>query len=178
MYSIASLVDVDKTKGWPQIEDVCQYSGMIPHTIPHFSWQTAENYLLGPAREKLKCLANSIEPFTFTTSGLGIFPNDRKIIFLIIVKSRKILEIHEYIWNEMLPFAINPRMHYSPENWIPHISLNFQNLTADQFQCSIDELLKIDLQFTFEVNQLGILFLNESISGVDFTAALSKDGVS
>jgi 2'-5' RNA ligase len=177
MYSIASLIDVGKTKGWPKIESVCQYSGMIPHTIPHFSWQTAENYRLEPAREKLKELSNSIEPFPFSTSGLGIFPNDRKIIFLIIVKSKKLLEVHEYIWNEMLPFTINPRMHYSPENWIPHISLNFQDLTSDQFQCSIDELLKIDLQFTFQVKQLGILFLNENNSGIDFTAALSKEGL-
>jgi 2'-5' RNA ligase len=176
MYSIASLVEIEKTKNWPQIESVCQYSGIIPNTIPHFSWQTAENYHLDQTREKLVALAKSIENFSFTTSGIGIFPNDRKIIFLIIVKSRKLLEIHEQIWHELLPYSINPRMHYSPENWIPHISLNFQNLTTDQFQCSLDELLKIDLQFTFQVNEFGILYLNEDISGVDFTAPLLKEG--
>lgn len=177
MFSIASLLDIESTPNWPKVESVCQYSGIIPHTIPHFSWQTAENYQIEQARKKIADLAEQISSFSFSTSGLGIFPNDRKILFLIIVKTRKLMEIHELLWNELLPLAVNPRMHYSPDQWIPHISLNLQTLDDYQFNCSMEELLKIDLKFEFVVNKFGILYLTETDSGIDFSASLKTGRV-
>lgn len=177
MFSIASLLEIESTPNWPKIESVCQYSGIIPHTIPHFSWQTAEEYQIEQTRNKMAELAEQIPPFSFSTSGLGIFPDDRRIIFLIMVKTRKLMEIHELLWNELLPFAINPRMHYAPDQWIPHISLNLQALNESQFNCSIEELLKIDLRFEFVVKKIGILYLTETSSGVDYSVSLKTDPV-
>ncbi|MHC1741030.1 MAG: 2'-5' RNA ligase family protein [Anaerolineaceae bacterium] len=169
MYSIASLFDTDLTGPWQKLVELCEYSGITPHTIPHFSWQTAENYQLTKAESKLTAIAATIPTFKFTTSGFGVFTNNRKILFLIIVKTRLLLEIHEILWNELLPLTEEPKMYYSPENWIPHISINLESIRDEQINCSITELLKHDLQFEFEVKNLGLLFL------IDRTAGIAKE---
>ena len=176
MYSIASLFDSEPMGAWQHLSKMCEYSGITTNEIPHFSWQTAENYQLDPVRQKMTEVCASIPPFSFTTSGLGIFTNDTKILFLIIVKTKKIMEIHELLWNELIPYSIEPRMHYSPENWIPHISLNLQKLDDEQFSCSLNELLKNNLNFEFFVKSFGILFLNPASSGIDSIIPLKMDG--
>jgi 2'-5' RNA ligase len=176
MYSIASLIDSEKENCWSEIEKSCKYSGIVPYNAPHFSWQTADSYQLSEVRQKISSIVNEIRPFEFSTSGLGIFNNDRKIIFLIVVKNKKLLEIHELLWNTLIPFAINPKFQYAPDNWIPHISINIRNIDEKQFSCSLDELLNMKLDFIFHVNEIGILSLKESIPGIDSKFKLSGNG--
>jgi 2'-5' RNA ligase len=174
VYSIAALFETDPMGDWQRLSKLCDYSGLSSNIIPHFSWQTAESYQLESVRQKMTDLSASIPAFTITTAGLGVFSNDIKILFLIIVKTRKLMEIHELFWKELIPFSFDPRMHYSPENWIPHISLNLQKLEEDQFNCLLDELLKNNLNFEFLVQKMGILFLNPSTSGIDSTIHLKR----
>lgn len=176
MYSVAALIETNQTSPWQELASVCEFSGLVTHTIPHFSWQTAENYQIEPVRNKLISLTETIPPFRFTTSGLGIFSNDRKILFLIIVKTRLLLEIHELLWQELSIYANGLKLHYSPDNWIPHISINLHKLDEAQFGCSLTELLKTRLDFEFSVNRFGLIYLNPDSAGVDTVFPLKSEG--
>jgi 2'-5' RNA ligase len=96
---------------------------------------------------------------------------------LIIVKDRNLLEIHEMIWRRTIQYAIQPNMHYAPENWIPHITLNLNPLTEDQFRCSVDELTSRPLNFEFVVNKLGLIYLTAANSGIDSIYPLRNSGI-
>jgi 2'-5' RNA ligase len=175
VYSIASIIDSNGKDLWGELEDRCKMSGLQRTAIPHFSWQTAESYEFEPLRKALSNICRNIEPFTFITSGLGIFPNERKILFLIIVKDRILIDLHEHIWKETYSFAIQPSMKYSPENWVPHISLNLNKLDDDTFNCALSELTSKPLEFQFEVSQIGLLFLTMASSGIDTIYKLSRN---
>jgi 2'-5' RNA ligase len=178
VYSIASLFDTNQSGTWQKISDLCNLSGMTTHSIPHFSWQTADSYQTEPLNSELQLLLKTISPFSFTTSGLGIFNNERKILFLIIVKTRVLLEIHESLWNHLTRFANNPRLYYSPTNWIPHISINLNKLNDEQFKWSLSTLLKSNLNFEFEVKKFGIIYLEQGSSGIEADFPLKGKGVS
>ncbi len=167
MYSITSIFENQDVCLWDELEKTCDYSGFDKATIPHFSWQSAETYQFEPLRSELSQLASETGPFKFKTSGLGIFNNTRKIFFLIIVKNRPLLELHEHIWQRTIQFAEQPNLHYAPENWIPHITLNLNELSDSQFKCSVEELTARPLQFEFEVKEFGFLFLTPNTSGID-----------
>lgn len=173
MYSITSVFDAGNAGIWTDLEKSCEYVGLNKTTIPHFSWQTAEAYQFEPLKKELFSLSRSIRSFKFRTSGLGIFSNHRKILFLIIVKDRALLDLHQRIWEQTIQYAVNPNLLYSPESWIPHISLNLNDLTEDQFLCAVKELSNRSLNFELLVNKLGLIFLTPTTSGIDALYPLS-----
>jgi 2'-5' RNA ligase len=174
LYSIASLFETDVNGPWQQLAGICNASGFSSEAIPHFSWQTAEKYRLPETHEKLAQLAREFKPFQITTSGLGVFANDHRILFIIIVKTRLLMEMHEHLWNELTPLAEECKQYYSPKNWIPHISLNLEKLSEDQFNCSFTELSRHTLQFDITVKRLGLLYKLPETSGIDSVYELGK----
>lgn len=174
MYSIASIFSNQDETIWQNLNKTCEYGGLHKTAIPHFSWQSAESYAFEPLRDELKQISSEIGRFSFQTSGIGIFNNKRKIFFLIIIKNRAILEMHEMIWKRTIRFAKQVNLHYSPENWIPHITLNLNELTEDQFNCSVDELTQKPMNYEFEVNELGLLYLTATSSGIDSLYPLDR----
>lgn len=167
MYSIASIFSNQDKTIWQSLNKTCEYDGMQKTAIPHFSWQSAESYQFDLVRAELGKISAEVAPFSFKTSGVGIFSDKRKIIFLIIVKNRVLLDMHEMIWNRTLQFSEQASLHYSPENWIPHITLNLNELTDEQFRCSVDELTQKPMNYEFEVHEFGLLYLTPTSSGID-----------
>ncbi len=167
MYSIASIIRKDDLFFWDDIENRCSSGGLKRTEIPHFSWQTAEEYDSNLLREELANICQNVRPFEIHTSGLGIFPGERKILFLIIAKDRPLLDLHEMIWENTILYAKQPNRLYSPENWIPHISLNLETLDSEAFSCTINELTSKPLSFSFRIEQLGLLYLTMNSSGID-----------
>ena len=181
MYSITSIFETSDGKNsndmWQELENHCEFAGLKKTTIPHFSWQTAESYQIDLLKAKLSQISRNICPFKFQTSGIGVFSNHRKVLFLIIVKTRKLMDLHEMIWRETIQLTEAPNLSYSPENWIPHISLNLNELGDDQFICAVKELTKSPLRLEFEVKQIGLIYLTLHSSGIDSVyPLLGKDG--
>jgi 2'-5' RNA ligase len=177
MYSIASVFGDDGEELWQELEDRCKLSRLRRTEIPHFSWQTAESYDFVPLREELENLSRNIRTFTFHTSGLGIFPSEnRKILFLNIIKDRNLLDLHEMIWENTILYAQQPNAFYSPDKWIPHISLNLNSLENNQFTCAIEELTSRSLDFEFRVTKIGLLYLTLTSSGIDCLYDLNNPG--
>lgn len=177
MYSIASIIRNEDLNFWDDIEKRCSASNLKKATIPHFSWQTAEDYDFNPLRGELANICSNVRPFEIHTSGLGIFTGERRILFLIIAKDRLLLDLHEMIWENTILYARQPNKLYSPENWIPHISLNLETLDEHDFTCAVNELTLKPLSFKFRIEQLGLLFLTMNSSGVDTIFDLQNSSV-
>jgi hypothetical protein len=68
VYSIAALLESENCGPWNELANFCEYSGVHTHQIPHFSWQTAEDYQITPTKESLDSLCSTIpvrERFSF-----------------------------------------------------------------------------------------------------------------
>jgi 2'-5' RNA ligase len=72
---------------------------------------------------RLEEFASEIEPFDISMPGVGVFPGDLDAVFLAIVLTRRLLEIHaryHRVFEDLIPFET---AHYLPENWVPHCTL-------------------------------------------------------
>ncbi len=134
--------------------------------IPHFSWCGAEDMDIDGAGNILQKLVASIEPFKIQTSGIGLFTGGTPVLYIPIVKNRKLLELHELIWNSVSSYLCNPNMFYSPDLWMPHITLAYQDVSQKKVVHAIKIILEDPFIFTLKVNHIAIAYAEKESSGI------------
>jgi len=142
MYGLVSLLEDKYYKKveeiWQQLSTKHQLHGIAVTPFPHFSWQVAEEYDLSLLEDVMKDLSKKIKPFTVSTGGLGLFPGDSPVLFIAVVKSKQLLELHEMIYSATEQCASNAVPYYRSESWVPHISLAYDDLDQEK----IGEVMK------------------------------------
>ena len=73
-----------------------------------------------------------------------------------------------------LGFAKDLSMHYSPENWMPHITIIQQRFSLDNVYCVIKDLYQKDLGMEFKVQKVEIIYQNENEEGIKAEFSLQK----
>jgi 2'-5' RNA ligase len=114
---------------WDALEARFDLRGIRVTPYPHFSWQIGEHYPEAELRAALEEIAARTPPFTATTTGLGLFSGPRPVIFIPVVKSPALTALHRALWERLLPICQGGSPYYSPENWVPHISLAYDDVT-------------------------------------------------
>jgi hypothetical protein len=173
MYAITTTLDAsadEKTRSlWRFLECDCHLEGIRLTPWPHFSWlgaQEAVNEV--DIRQQLRQLATSFEPFTVQTVGFGVFTGTAPVLYLPIIKNRRLLEVHEIVWNAVLPFLKGENLYYAPHGWMPHVTLAFRDLEAHRLACAVEQLIAMPLEFVITVNHFEFAFYDgESLIGVE-----------
>jgi len=142
---------------WSLLENHCGLSGIKFTPIPHFSYQGAEAYALEPVKATLHQIAADTAPFEVQICGLGIFTGDIPVLYLPIVKTQVLLSLHQRIWTAVLQFANELNQYYTPEHWVPHITLAHRDVTQDRLICAIEDLAFFPLNATVRVDQLALI---------------------
>lgn len=170
MIAIASLLDTRSNRQiheiWDWLEIQCGLAGIRTTPLPHFSWQSAENYDLEAGNPALERLAKEMKPFRAKTSGLGIFTGDEPILFILLVKTERLMLTHRRIWEVMEPFAQELNPLYAPDEWIPHITLAYQGVSPENLSCAIKDLAFSSLGMELVVDHLAVLFQSNGSDGV------------
>lgn len=165
MITIASLLDNETNslieKIWTILDHNCELSGISNVPFPHFSWFTAMSNDGSTPRFKMEQLSRQIEPFYVETSGLGIFTLEAPILYLPLIKTKNLLTIHERIWSSMVGSVIGISKHYSPDQWMPHITLAYGDVTSDKLTCAIQSLVLYDLNHRIHVDNIALLSRSE-----------------
>ena len=167
MDGIASLLDTISTEQvhriWEKLQNKCAIPEIRDHIVPHFSWHVAERYKQESLTQTLKNFCEQLGNFQVKTSGLGVFNGEKHVIYLGIVKDKTLLDNHLRIYEAVEPLAINPSPYYSPEHWVPHITLYieeiFTHLPEDwnsdkTIMCVLEILLKQNFPMNIEVDNL------------------------
>lgn len=161
MITIASLFDKRSSKQtglvWDLLETECSLSGIRNIPYPHFSWLTGADFSDKHIFDLLEDLCKKLEPFEIKTTGIGIFTGDEPIIYLPLVKTKKLFEYHQMIWALIENHVSEVNSYYSPENWIPHITIGFGDVTTDRLSCAVRNLSKYDLSMTITIDNLSYL---------------------
>ena len=170
MYAIATLLDPNsdfKTRDfWQLLETDCGLAGIKTAPSPHFSWQGAENYQVGDVERILKETAGQLAPFMLQTAGLGLFTGPVPVLYLALVKTEGLLKVHRFLWELIGPLATGLNRHYSPDLWMPHITIAYQDLNAENLTCAVRNMLFRPVELDIQVDLLALLFQDNDDTGI------------
>src|SRR5450759_3562562 len=162
MLAIASLLDPatdQQTKNlWQFLEDNCGLAGIKTAPFPHFSWLSCDDLNWIPVSKNLDRIAIKVKSFKVSTAGLGIFGGSKPILYVSIVKTPELLAIHQQIWNKVRRYLVNPQDYYLPENWMPHITIAYGDLTPANLACAIQNLVFETMSFEILINNISVIF--------------------
>lgn len=169
MYAIISKLDPDSSTTvsnlWLKLRDNCGLSGIYKTPTPHFTWFAADDLDLPEVTSALSKLAESAEPFTIHTFGLGIFTGRNPILYLPMVKSIKLINLHHEIWNNFEQFSQEPNLYYSPKLWVPHITIALNDLTHENLSCALETVAFDPIELFVTVDNLNIAEYDEQRPG-------------
>jgi len=135
MHGLVSLLDPHHyalvEEIWRELENDCGLTGILVTPFPHFSWQIAEDYDWDPLQQIVVEITAETQPFTVWAAGLGLFTSANPVIYLPVVRTKALSELHEKIWTRLKPISTKASPFYAPENWMPHISLAYADLTPE-----------------------------------------------
>ena len=144
MYSIITELEeqaaVQVMHIWRQLHEACGLEGIFNYPNPHFTWFGAEEFDIDPCSSILNMVARATTPFSVHTNGLGVFPGEEPVLYLPLVKSAHIMDLHRSIWEKIRPFCKGLKDISLPEFWVPHITLAIQDLRRENLSCAIDSV--------------------------------------
>lgn len=161
MFAIVSLLDSASRSQvqriWNELETNCGLTGVRVTPYPHFTWHTADSYESNHLESYLAKLAETVKPFTVQSTGLGIFTGVSPVIYVPVVKNQVMIKIHEKIWHEAKDLSNQANSHYSPDLWIPHITLAFKDITPEKMNCSLKQLSNRNFDWEIKIDNFAIV---------------------
>lgn len=145
---------------WVELETCfdCQLTYVRPK--PHFTWQLAETYDNAYA-EALERLCSGQRAIEVQTDVVTRFSEFDPVVFLRIVPSPELLDLHRKLWEGLHSFWEKPSLLYQPGDWVPHITLSMNEDGWCNPEAVRQFLFSRDLRWTFTVDRLTMLSLND-----------------
>mgnify|MGYP001063603042 CR=1 FL=1 len=158
MYAIISELDHDSSVVvkdlWARLRDACGLREIYNLPTPHFSWLVAEALDLARAKAIIAELAAQYLMLTSHVFGLGIFSGDRPVLYLPIVKSQAMIDLHNQIWDKLGSMADRANGYYSPAFWLPHITLAINDLRCENLACALESVAFEPVELTISADNL------------------------
>lgn len=144
---------------WDGLENEFNLKGIRITPFPHFSWNIAEEYARPDLDLALAALAESTQPLKVRTDGIGLFPAPVPVLFIRILREPDLDALHRQLWERMQPIAKGLSLNYAPDNWQPHITLAYDDLTSEMVP-EVRAWLEAQEAFDwiFDVTQIDYIF--------------------
>jgi 2'-5' RNA ligase len=179
MQAIATLINpktnLTTTNLWQVLSRACDLNGIKIPQNPHFSWMVAERFEEEPLKEAFIGFARKTKPFEIHTTGMGIFTGEKPILYLPIVKTEPLLQMHNELWRTLFPMGVNQNTVYHPSQWMPHVTVIGEEVPSPKMTCVLESIISLGLEMTIEVNNLSLIFSNQTEAGIKFVQEFIKD---
>ena len=150
---------------WKTLEDEVGLHGIRVTPYPHFSWQIAEDYDLEQLHSSLEQIAAKTKPFRVYTTGLGLFTGPRPVIFIAVVKTPELMRFHSRVWESALDTSKAASLYYSPEQWMPHISLAYEDVTPENIGVAMKKLAFQPYTWEMQVDNFAFIYEPKGVIG-------------
>jgi 2'-5' RNA ligase superfamily len=144
MYGVVTLLDarhlIRFSDVWDALVRNCPGFRKQAGPLPHFSWHIAESYDLVSLQSMLKEFVRDAHTFPARCTGLGVFTGATPIVYIRLVKDDQLAQLQARLYERILPLSRNPSSYYTPEAWVPHISLTTDIKDPDLLACAMKNL--------------------------------------
>ncbi|HEX6479147.1 MAG TPA: 2'-5' RNA ligase family protein [Ktedonobacteraceae bacterium] len=158
MEGIVSLLDVKHyhlvEDLWAELAREFGVRGVYITPYPHFSYHVAAHYDIESLTPIIDRITSNITTFQVRTSGLGIFTGEAPIIYIPVVRSLELTQLHEALWEEISPTASGAQEYYHPTQWMPHITIGFGDINKGNLPPIVRWLNGRDFNWEITVNNI------------------------
>lgn len=139
---------------WDILEAEVGISGVRRVPFPHVTLFGCEGIEHPRIQEVLEDFSGRTGPLQLRTVGLGMFVKPMPVIYTPIIRSPEMTELHRNLWEAVGALGGTLFGLYSPERWLPHLTLAQFDLTRGNHLEALKVLMDMDLQLEFEVRNL------------------------
>lgn len=161
MQATVSLLDARHSKIvedlWAELNDRFGVRGVYVTPLPHMSYHVAESYDLHALKPALAAIAAETVPIRIHTSGLGVFTGERPILYVPVVRSPELTELHRRIFGVASAAAIEPSPHYTSDHWSPHITLGYGDLEPQRLAQVLEAFGGRDFTWDVTLDNLSVI---------------------
>ena len=161
MAASASLLDEQHSAKvialWDALREELGLQGVLISPAPHFSYQTSRSFDLEMLQRVVSDVATGARPLRIRTVGLGVFAGPRPTIYLPIVRTPELTQLHLALWSAGAMATDEPSPEYHPAAWIPHITLAQGDLTQELLPHAVALLNAAELAWDLEIDNLAIV---------------------
>lgn len=145
---------------WGEMKERFGFRSVYVTPQPHITWQHGDNY----RNEFLKILEEiSLGNWQIEvrTDIVTWFAAEQPIVYLRVVKTPEIVDLHRVLWKRLFPLCENPAMLYAPGSWQPHVTLAMEERSWLKLPEVYRFLKTIDLRWSFRLDNLTVLTAKE-----------------
>lgn len=124
---------------------------------PHLSYLVGESSQSGALGAALARAAAAIGPVTVNIDGLGVFDGPQPVVFLRVVRSPALLEIHSRLLDATRALWESVSPHYVTEAWSPHVTLGLRDLAPGQVGAVLADLRQRSVRFTTRLDSFNLV---------------------
>lgn len=172
MHAVVSMLDEAHSRQveqlWRELEQTCGVRGIYVTPFAHFSYQVAAGYDLGALEPVLAEIAAETRPFRVTTSGLGIFTGPTPVLYVPVVRTRELTQFHRRVWRRLHRIGTGVSPYYRTDNWMPHITLGYGDLTQENLPAAIRLLGARNLAWEISVENIALIHDSGTEQGLRF----------
>jgi 2'-5' RNA ligase len=156
MPAVVSLLDAQHTQDVERLWDaVAEHLGIekIPYAYPHLTYHAATYYAnAAQLLPTLQTLAQNLTPFEIRVSGVGIFTYPRRVLYLPVARNEALSALQQQVYTLMR--GATQELFYSPEYWLPHVSLSVFDIKTAMLPRAIAFLSQHELEWRIRVDNL------------------------
>lgn len=132
---VIALLDPDATRRvealWSEMHGRFGVRPGFPGAVPHVTFHISSHDVEPRAATAVEGVARTTPPFTLNCSGLGVFTGAEPILFLVVARSSAAASLAERLEQALRAAGCGPTdPYYTPDRWIPHITIAQQNLAG------------------------------------------------
>src|SRR6516162_5218738 len=162
MDGIISLLDNDHyqliEELWAELKREFSVDGVYITPYPHFSYHIAENYDVDKTKPVLERIIANITKFYVRTGGLAIFTGASPVLYIPVVRSLELTQLHQELWEQISPASSGVQQYYHPDQWMPHITIGFADISKENLSQIIPFLAERDFNWDITVGNLALIY--------------------
>ena len=162
MHGVVSLLD--KThyflveEIWQELQHEFGVQGVYVTPYPHFSYLVATHYDFEFLETLLQDFTSRQVSFQVRTTGLGIFTGEHPVIYIPVVRTPELTQFHEALWKQTHKVGSDIQAFYSPEQWMPHITIGFGDIRHEILPQIVSYLGKRDFNWTITIDNITTIY--------------------
>jgi 2'-5' RNA ligase len=125
--------------------------------VPHISYFIAPEIDVEKLERQLGKFVMDMKPFKVMATGIGIFTHPRLVLYTPVVRTQTLTEVHSRLMAHFMPAASNPLALYMPDQWMPHITLAYEDVTPELLPEIFNWLHRHPISWEIEIDNVALL---------------------